>query len=84
MRARCADGGVTRLAERVQLGARRSGRASRRRPRRVLERGLERQLERGVVAVTVGPSHPETTIVEGALEDAQEALAARETPPGDA
>ena len=24
-----------------------------------------------------GPSHPETTIVEGALEDAQEALAAR-------
>ena len=31
-----------------------------------------------------GPSHPETTIVEGALEDAQEALAARETPPGDA
>ena len=31
-----------------------------------------------------GPSHPETTIVEGALEDAQEALAAREAPPGSA
>ena len=54
MCARCADDGVTLLAERVQLGpGRRRGLAPRRRPRRVLERGLERQLERGVVAVTV-------------------------------
>ena len=54
MRARCADGGVTLLAERVQLGPGRwRGLASRCRPRRVLERGLERQLEGRVVAIAV-------------------------------
>ena len=54
MCARCADDGVTLLAERVELGpGRRRGLAPRRRPRRVLERGLERQFERGVVAIAV-------------------------------
>ena len=66
-RARCADGGVTLLAERVQLGpGRRRGLAPRRRPRRVLERRLERQLEGRVVAVAVVLVDPRDGAVEAA------------------